>query len=88
MQCPDVVAAVKGIDLVGLRKIASLYQMEQHSTLLAVSMTDRESIDNIIAYCKGASGLLVWIESLKEALTEYETAERGIARDGDDGQIF
>ena len=51
MRCPDVAAAIKNIDLIGLRKIASLYQMEQHSALLAVSMTDQESIGNIVAYC-------------------------------------
>lgn len=88
MRCPDVAAAIKNIDLIGLRKIASLYQMEQHSALLAVSMTDQESIGNIVAYCKGASGLVVWIESLKEDLAEYETEERGITRDGDNGQVF
>lgn len=86
LRCPDVAAAIKNIDLIGLRKIASLYQMEQHSALLAVSMTDQESIGNIVAYCKGASGLVLWIESLKEALAECEAAEMGGGND--DGQVF
>lgn len=48
-------------------------------------MTDREAIDNIVAYCKGANGLIMWIEALREELLEYERGEGGGADDGDDG---
>lgn len=84
-RCPDVAAAIKEIDLAGLRKIGALYQMEQHSAILGASMTDREAIDNIVAYCKGANGLIMWIEALREELLEYERGEGGGADDGDDG---
>lgn len=84
-RCPDVAAAIKEIDLAGLRKIGALYQMEQHSAILGASITDREAIDNIVAYCKGANGLIMWIEALREELLEYERGEGGGADDGDDG---
>lgn len=88
LQYPDAAAAVKNLDAAGLRKIASLYQMEQHSALLGADMTDKETINNIVASCKGAAALVLWAESLKEELERFEAEERGVTEDGDDGQIF
>ncbi len=79
---PELVRAINETDLRGLRKLETLFQMDMHSTMLAASMTDSETISNTLAMCKGANMLIAWIEELKRQLSEYE--ESRIYDDGYD----
>lgn len=55
--------------------------------MLALGMEDREGIAEALAACKGADSLIVWIESLRQELEEYEETEeeRGGGVNGYDG---
>lgn len=79
---PELIRAINEINLRELRKLETLFQMEMHSTMLAVSMADTETISNTLAMCKGSSMLISWLEELKRQLVEYE--ESGAYGDGYD----